>query len=143
MQSPLPSAEGGAAAVIFDGGGRVLLVKEGYERRRWSLPGGAVERGETPEEAAERETLEETALNVSIRHRIGTYTLDNGFSIHAFLCAVVGGEPTVPDTGEIEHVEWHPYDSLPRPRSNILHYAVPDAVRGARDLVRQNLPRIS
>jgi 8-oxo-dGTP pyrophosphatase MutT (NUDIX family) len=44
----------GAAAVIFGATGRVLLVKENYDRCRWSLPGGMIEPGETPEEAAVR-----------------------------------------------------------------------------------------
>lgn len=60
--------------MIFDDG-RVLLVKEGYDRRRWSLPGGAIEPGETPEETAIRETFEETGLRVAIDHLIGTYSL--------------------------------------------------------------------
>jgi 8-oxo-dGTP diphosphatase len=48
----------GAAAVVFDEEGRVLLVKENYGKHRWSLPGGAIEAGETPEEAAVREANE-------------------------------------------------------------------------------------
>lgn len=39
---------------------RILLVERG--RLRWSLPGGAISRGETPLEAAARELSEETAL---------------------------------------------------------------------------------
>jgi NUDIX domain-containing protein len=70
----------GAAAVIFDADGRVLLVKENYDRRRWSLPGGAVEAGESEEEAVIREAAEETGVVVRIHHLIGSYDLDNGFS---------------------------------------------------------------
>ena len=91
-----PPGEGGAA-VIFDTEQRVLLVKEGYDRRRWSLPGGALEHGETPEAAAIRETFEETGLVVSIDYRIGTYSLDNGFTINAYRCSVHEGEAHVPD----------------------------------------------
>lgn len=133
----------GAAAVILDDEGRVLLIKEGYDRRRWSLPGGALEPGETAEDAVVRETFEETGLSVTVDDRIGTYSLDNGFTAHAFRCTIRDGTPQVPRTGEIERVVWHPADDLPEPRSNILHYAVPDAVRGARDVLRRDLPRVS
>ena len=133
----------GAAAVIFDSDGRVLLVREAYDRRRWSLPGGALEAGETPEDAAARETFEETGLHVSIEHHIGTYTLDNGFTAHAFRCVILDGEPQVPSSGEIDEVAWWSAKALPTPRSNILHHAVPDAIAGARGVERTHLPRIS
>lgn len=133
----------GAAAVIFDDAGRVLLIRENYDRYRWGLPGGAVEEGETPAEAALRETNEETGLIVSVDHLIGSYTLDTGFTAHAFRCRIVQGVPEVPDTGEIAEVVWHAADSLPKPVSNLLHYAIPDALRNARNVVRMNLPRVS
>ncbi len=52
-------------AVVLDGE-RVLLVRRGQEplKGEWSLPGGAVELGETLEAAVCREVLEETGLEV-------------------------------------------------------------------------------
>jgi 8-oxo-dGTP diphosphatase len=57
-----------ASAVICDEAGRVLLVLRGRDpqRGRWSVPGGKVEPGETLEQAATREALEETGLQVRI-----------------------------------------------------------------------------
>lgn len=54
-------------AVIFDRD-RVLLVKRGQEPLlgAWSLPGGAVELGETLDAALAREVLEETGLSVEV-----------------------------------------------------------------------------
>ncbi len=54
-------------AVIVDGN-RVLLVKRGQEplRGAWTLPGGAVEVGETLDAALAREVLEETGLSVEV-----------------------------------------------------------------------------
>jgi ADP-ribose pyrophosphatase YjhB (NUDIX family) len=129
--------------VIFDAGGRVLLVKENYDRRRWSLPGGAVEPGESDEEAAIREAAEETGLVVRVHHLVGTYGLDNGFSAAAFLCSIAEGDPAVPTTGEIAEIRWWPSSDLPSPRSNLLHYALPDAVAGRRNVRRIGLPRVS
>jgi 8-oxo-dGTP diphosphatase len=133
----------GSAAIVFDADSNVLLVKENYDRRRWSLPGGAVEPGESDEDAAIREAAEETGVAVRIHHLIGSYGLDNGFTAVAFLCSITEGDPRIPDTGEIADVRWWPAADLPWPRSNLLHYAVPDAVAGHRDVQRVGLPRIS
>ena len=133
----------GAAAVIFDPEGRVLLVKENYDRRRWSLPGGAVEPGESDEDAVVREAVEETGVAVRIHHLIGSYGLDYGLTAVAFLCSITDGRPAVPDTGEIAEVRWWPVAQLPWPRSNILHYAVPDAVAGRSGVQRVGLPSVS
>ncbi|HEX3702497.1 MAG TPA: NUDIX hydrolase [Vicinamibacterales bacterium] len=54
-------------AVILDGE-RVLLIQRGREPMKgaWSLPGGAVEVGETLDAALAREVLEETGLSVEV-----------------------------------------------------------------------------
>lgn len=57
----------GVGAVIFRDD-ELLLVVRGKEPRRgaWTIPGGAVELGETVREAIDREVLEETGLKIGI-----------------------------------------------------------------------------
>ncbi|MEV4332076.1 NUDIX hydrolase [Streptomyces sp. NPDC049597] len=63
----LPRILAGAAALFRDAEERVLLVEPSY-RKGWALPGGTVESdiGETPRQAARRETLEEIGLDLEL-----------------------------------------------------------------------------
>ncbi|MCA9308950.1 NUDIX domain-containing protein [Candidatus Saccharibacteria bacterium] len=53
------------ARVLVKNGNKILLVKSTYGSRRWELPGGGVEKGETARQAARRELEEETSLMVA------------------------------------------------------------------------------
>ena len=64
----------GVGAIIIEDG-RVALVKRGHPPLlgEWSIPGGAMEIGETVREAAAREACEETGLNVEVLELLGIY----------------------------------------------------------------------
>ena len=54
--------------------GEVLLVQRAYgsKKGKWSLPGGFVDRGERRDQAARRETREETGIIVELTYRLFT-----------------------------------------------------------------------
>ena len=91
----------GVGAVIVHNG-NVLLVKRKYEplAGQWSLPGGAVEVGETLEACLVREMIEETGLEVTVGPVIEVFdriTRDEGdrivyhFVLVDYLCWPIGG----------------------------------------------------
>ncbi len=63
-------------AVIYDEGGRILLLKRSMRSMnypgKWELPGGKVDPGERFDRAILREVKEETGLDGSIRSFIGS-----------------------------------------------------------------------
>jgi 8-oxo-dGTP pyrophosphatase MutT (NUDIX family) len=61
--------QSGAYALILDSEDRVLLVRAG--NRRFYLPGGRIEPGETPEQALVREVEEECGLSVRVTEALG------------------------------------------------------------------------
>ena len=60
----LPAIPASAGALIYDGAGRLLILKPTY-KSGWTIPGGVMEAdGETPWQACQREVREECGLEV-------------------------------------------------------------------------------
>jgi 8-oxo-dGTP pyrophosphatase MutT (NUDIX family) len=127
-----------AAVVVFDAGGRVLLVRHAYGKERWSLPGGEVDPGESPAEAAVREAREEAGVEVELDHLIGVYYLrsrKNGLRF-MFAARIVTGEPSAADANEIAEIGWFSPDQIPEPTTPTMPWGVKDAVAGERGRYR-------
>lgn len=80
--------------------GRILLLRRGIEPAygKWVFPGGFVDRGERVEEAAMRETREESNLDVRILRLLNIYSYPNHpVIIIVYLGEVVGGYPSAGD----------------------------------------------
>lgn len=77
----------------------------------WEIPAGKIDAGESPAEAAARETIEETGWAPGPLRHLVTYQPTNGTSdqrFHLFMAerATHVGDPT--DPGESERIEWVP-----------------------------------
>jgi ADP-ribose pyrophosphatase YjhB (NUDIX family) len=83
--------------IPVDDEGRLVLIRRGIEpgRGSWAQPGGFLEVDETVTEAALRETLEETGLEVELGEIVGLYSrLEAAVVVIAFEARVTGGSPT-------------------------------------------------
>ena len=93
--------------------GHVLLIRRASDpyEGQWALPGGFVEVGETLEDAAARETEEETGLKVEIVRLVGVYSDPNrdprGHNVScAYLARVREGEPeAASDAAEVSFLD--------------------------------------
>ena len=94
--------------------GRLLLVRRNHEPRlgEWSFPSGFVDAGEALEEAATRETKEQTGLDVRIERLLGAYSRPGERVIFiAYAARVTSGRIEVGP--ECQDVRFFPPDALP------------------------------
>jgi len=127
----------GAAAVVRDDDGRILLLRRG-DNGQWALPAGMIEPGEEPADAVVREIFEETGVVAEVQRLAGV-------ALHAseypngdrceylavwFRCRAVGGSAR-PDGEESLEVAWFEPGELPeldeRARLRIRTTEAPDA----------------
>ena len=94
-----------AVTCIVEREGKVLMVRRGNQPGYglWSIPGGYVDRGEVVEEAAAREVLEETGLEVEIGHLLGLFSEEgHPVIVAAFAARELGGQLTTgPETLDV------------------------------------------
>lgn len=111
----------GVGIMIRDGD-KYLLIKRAAnpDKGKWSVPGGLVEVGERHQDAAIREALEETCLNVELVERLGVVDKIEPdadgktfyhFIIIQFLADVTGGEMCPMD--DALDARWVTLDQLP------------------------------
>ena len=112
----------GATVFALDESDRLLLLLR-TDNACWGVPGGAVEPGEVVEEAARRETREETGLQVGEMSLFGVfsgpdmfYVYPNGDQVHnisvVYLTRDLRGEMDL-DPAEHSDFGWFPLNALP------------------------------
>lgn len=105
--------------LMFEGEGadqRVLLVQRANDPGRglWACPAGFVEHDEAPQDAAVREVLEETGLQVQITGLMDVFPKkDNGLAdiVIAYSAQVIGGKLQAAD--DADDVGWFTRENLP------------------------------
>jgi len=98
-----------AAVMLIIKDGLILAVSRRYDKTKFGLPGGKVEPDETPDQAAIRETLEETGIKVNkcefifLRDEPRDRPEGQDFHAYCFYATEWEGEPHDSEEG---HVEW-------------------------------------
>lgn len=103
--------------VIYDERGHVLLSRRARDpfAGLWEVPGGFVELGEHPADAARREVREEMGLELTVTGLVGLYSVaseHSGWLLVICFAGTVTGEPS-PDPAEVADWRWFPPDDIP------------------------------
>jgi 8-oxo-dGTP pyrophosphatase MutT (NUDIX family)/DNA-binding XRE family transcriptional regulator len=111
LQSPARPPGLAAFVVLRDAAGRVLIA-EREDGKGWNLPGGGVQPGEAPWEAARRETREEVGVEAELTRLAGLYWVPSGQAVvFLFEGRVAQGEARA--LAETLAVAWCAPDALP------------------------------
>ena len=122
------------AGTLFSIDGRVVLIRRGIEPAigKWSFPGGYVDRGESVQEAAIRETKEECLLDVRLASLLGVYSYPRSPNVVVVYAGeVIGGELKAGD----EAVEANAFKASEIPWQELAFMSTSDALR---DYIRLN-----
>jgi 8-oxo-dGTP diphosphatase len=130
-------------AIIFDRDKKQLLLVKRRDVPVWVLPGGGIDPGETPEEAAIREVLEETGLRVSLLRKTGEYTPINRLSspTHVYECGIEEGE--LQTGSETAAAAFWPLTQLPDSFFHLHRDWLEDALLGLSMPVRKEISQVT
>ena len=123
MTEPVPYVRVGAYAVVVRDGAVLLARWIGSDPPRWTLPGGGLDHGEDPRDAAVREVEEETGYRVELRQLLTVESFrqlvqrPDGPIDHQTICIlytaeVVGGELRYEVDGSTDVAAWVPLDDI-------------------------------
>lgn len=107
---------GGVVYKVLEGKIYFLLVRPFRDRDSWGVPKGHINEGETREECALREILEETGIVVSLEDRlmdVSTRFRNEHKTVITYLAQQVCDSMPRPQDGENVAVQWFAEDSLP------------------------------
>jgi ADP-ribose pyrophosphatase YjhB (NUDIX family) len=119
--------ESAVAAVIQDPAGRVLMCQQSQGHRLWGLPGGTINRGESPLRAVVRDVHQLTGDGC------GEDLPD--VLVYVFR-ANLNGEATLNAPGRIRRLAWQDPEDLPRPVTATTVTALGDMAAGRSGVLR-------
>lgn len=130
------------AIILNEDKTEVVLIKR-RDVPLWVLPGGGIDEGETPAEAAVREALEETGATVQIVRQVAEYTPINRLAsqTYTFECRVENANFAIGD--ETLDVRFFPLIALPKALFFLHREWLEDALKNAPTLIYRPIDQIT
>lgn len=110
---------------VVEHDGKWLLIRNTYGDRRWTFPGGGVNRGETAEAAVRREIREEVGIELAGVREIGVYEAISKANDRVTCYRASVDSPRFRVDGvEVAEARWVDPDRLPEPTSDAVEHVI-------------------
>ncbi|MEK3996977.1 ADP-ribose pyrophosphatase YjhB, NUDIX family [Paenisporosarcina quisquiliarum] len=135
----------GAAGICVNDQNEVLMVLQAApgEDKKWTVPSGTLEEGETIEECCTREFSEETGFIVKtidkVHNKSGNLS-EHGISYYVdyFLVTIISGEITLQDPDEFIHeIAWKSFEEI-----QVLDLAYPEDIHIIEKVLQNGMDKL-
>lgn len=132
----------GATVFAFDKSKEKLLFVKRRDVPVWVVPGGGIEKGETPREAAIRETKEESGYDIKILREVAEYTYKGkNKKNYIFEALVIGGKATL--SNESKEISFFDIKNLPELRHPSISEWLEDLNKRSKMVIRREIDTVS
>lgn len=113
--------------VVVENNDKLLMVRIGYAHKRFTFPGGGVNKNESFEEAAKRELEEEVGIKTESLIEMGEYTSESNYKKNIVRCFYLHTDSTFAKIDNFEIIEsgWYEPEKFP----DNLSFAVPKIMK--------------
>jgi len=133
-----------AGAFVMKGKKFLILQRSKNETSKhglWELPGGKVEKGETPRETAVIETQEEAGLDVTLKVNLGPHIDDKKKKVyHAFIATPKKGQKVKLSEEHVSHKWVTPEEVMAMPKKMVSHHLM-HFLKKEGETIRSNPPK--
>lgn len=124
--------------ILLERAGRLLLLQRVDTKGGYSLPGGKIEKGESPKQAIKRETLEEIGLRIKKKHLHLVHTLQKNRKtnpdeiIYFFSCTKWDGKLEILEPHKFKAIRWVDKGTLPENLSGVFSMGIKAIQQGGQ-----------
>lgn len=96
------------------------MIRNSYGHKKWTFPGGGINKNEAPKKAAIREAFEEVGIALENVQYLGEYFNTRQYKrdiVHAFYSRVDSGDYKM-DQVELEEIKWFSASEIPSHQSD-------------------------
>ncbi len=132
----------GASVFIFDKSKKKILLVKRRDIPVWVIPGGGIEKDESPEGAAVREAKEESGYDIKIIRKVAKYTHKGSGKInHLFEASMTGGEARL--SNESKEVAFFDLNNLPELRHPLLSEWLRDLDKHSKNVIEREIQGVT